>query len=229
MAAKDADLARDFLDAFVYINNDAVAAFEIELLATPQMSAQDSHEELYLVGSLGTVLEIEELTTPHATGGLALPPIEPTQKSQFISAEPLDVVLRPFLGVDGSLVVSGADVITITLKAPDTTIYNPTAVWDSTVNMWVAQLDSVNFQEGEWLLYAISSVGSALPQFASLWWGDYVDDIPETRQGALGRWKIEGTTLRLYEEDNVTIFKEFALKDNVGDPSNTSIFDKDPL
>lgn len=230
MAAKDADLARDFSLDFVFISNDDVAAFEIELDATPKQVAGDRSEELFLVVEFGTVLEIEHESTPHGSGGSASFPAEqPAQKSQFISAESLDILLSPFLDVSGAYITTGVDVITLTLKAPDATIYNPTAIWDSDVGMWLAQLAVVSFQEGEWLLYGVSDVSGSLPQFSSLWWGDYVDDIPETRQAALGRWKIEGTTLRLYEEDGLTVFMEFDLKDDAGAPSNTKVFDKDPV
>lgn len=151
------------------------------------------------------------------------------QKGQFISIEPLEISLRPFLDSSGNHIVTGSDVITLVLKAPDTTIHNPTATWDSTVNMWVSQLAVVNFQEGEWLLYGVSDVAGSLPQFRSLWWGDYVDDIPEIRQAALGRWKIVSTTLFLYEEDGLTVFGTFSLKDSGGAPSNTEIFERDPV
>lgn len=229
MAAKDADLVRDFATDFVYLNGNAVAAFEIELSAQPQQVDGDRNVDQFLVGVDYAAFEIEVIETPHATEGVSPPPIEPAQKSQFISAESLDILLHPFISSTGSLIVSGLDVITLTLKAPDAAIYNPTVSWDPVVSMWVAQLDVAEFQEGEWLLYGVSDVASSLPQFMSLWWGDYMDDIPETRQAALGRWKIEGATLRLYEENGTTVFKEFSLKDDAGDPTSTKIFDKDPV
>jgi len=237
MAAKDADLSRDFSLDFVYVAaGTPVAAFEVSIDATPKQAdagataTGDRSEEIFLTEEVGVVLEIELTTLPHSTGGGALlPPIQSSQKSQFASTESMDILLNPFLGIDGSYVAGGADIITLTLKAPDATIYNPAAVWDPVVSMWVAQLDVAEFQEGEWLLYGVSDSVDSLPQFASLWWGDYVDDIQEIRQAALGRWKIEGTTLRLYEEDGLTTFLEFDLKDEAGDPSNSRIFDKDPI
>jgi len=69
MAAKDADLTRDFSLDYVYINNTDVAQFEVSLLTTPQQSAGDRSEELFLTGDLGTVLEIELVSTPHGSGG----------------------------------------------------------------------------------------------------------------------------------------------------------------
>jgi len=50
MAAKDADLARDFSLDFVYISMPTVAAMEVELATTPLMSAGDRTAELFLVG-----------------------------------------------------------------------------------------------------------------------------------------------------------------------------------
>ena len=76
MAAKDADLTRDFSLDFVYVQaGTPVAAFEVSLLTTPQQSLAggnptgDRTEELFLVPDLGTVLEIELVSTPHGSGG----------------------------------------------------------------------------------------------------------------------------------------------------------------
>lgn len=45
----------------------------------------------------------------------------------------------------------------------------------------------------------------------------------------LGRWKIQGTQLILYEGDNTTIFKTYNLLDDTGTPSNTRIFERVPV
>ena len=75
MAAKDADLTRDFSLDFVYVQaGTPVAAFEVSLLTTPQQSLAggnptgDRTEELFLTEELGTVFEIELVATPHGTG-----------------------------------------------------------------------------------------------------------------------------------------------------------------
>ena len=71
MAAKDADLARDFSLDSVFINNDGVAAFEISLETTPKIADQiggDRTEELFLVPDVGTVFEVEAALTPHGSG-----------------------------------------------------------------------------------------------------------------------------------------------------------------
>jgi hypothetical protein len=77
MAAKDADLARDYSLDFVYISNGPGTVLEVSLLTTPQQSLAganptgDRTEELFIVPDLGTVLEIELIATPHgsALGG----------------------------------------------------------------------------------------------------------------------------------------------------------------
>jgi hypothetical protein len=77
MAAKDADLARDYSLDFVYISNGPGTVLEVSLLTTPQQSLAggnptgDRTEELFIVPDLGTVLEIELIATPHgsAAGG----------------------------------------------------------------------------------------------------------------------------------------------------------------
>lgn len=234
MAAKDADLARDFSLDFVYISNPDYALFEVSLETTPKQADAGGNptgnrsEELFLAGDLGTVLELVLLETGAGEIPGALPVQQTDHKSQFASTEVLEILLNPFIDSGGAYITAGLDTISLVLKAPDDTIYNPTAVWDSDVSMWIAQIPLVSFQEGEWLLYA-SSDGTTTPQFVALWWGDYVDDIIETRQAALGRWKIDGTVLSLYEDDGVTVFKSFDLKDAAGDPSAIAIFDKDPV
>jgi len=152
----------------------------------------------------------------------------PSQKSQFVSSEDLSITLSPFMLGDGS-VVPGTDTVIIVAKAPDTTIINPAATYDASAGRWVASIPTVSFQEGEWLIYATSDAAGTFPQFSPLWWGDYVDDILETRQAAVGRWRIDGTTLSLYEEDGVTVFQSYELKDSDGNPTSDRIYDKDPI
>ena len=217
MAAKDADIASDYAERSLFLSEASTSIFEVALVAVNQ---ETELANLYLVnaGALSATAAVD-----------SFPAAQPSQKSQFLSTEDLEITLNPFSGASGSYLSTGLDVVTLTLKAPDGTIFNPVATWDADVSMWVAQLPALNFQEGEWLLYAVSDAVDSLPQFMSLWWGDYVDDIAETRQAALGRWKIEGAVLRLYEADGVTVFREFNLRDSGGDPTDTNIFDKDPV
>jgi len=220
MAAIDADLMQDYAARGLFMVETTVAQLEIDNYGNGLGTAPAATlGELYLADYGGS------------SGGVAsaAPVLQPDYKSQFISAEILEMRLNPFLDDEGVAITTGVDVITLVLKAPNGTTYNPTAVWDSDVNMWVAQLAPAEFQDGEWLLYGVSSIVDSLPQFVSLWWGDYMDDIPETRQAALGRWLIDGTTLRLYEDDGVTPFKEFDLKNEVGAPTVNFIYDKDPV
>lgn len=154
--------------------------------------------------------------------------LPPATKAQFVSTEVLRIILPPFLLTSGVYVI-GTDVATLTAKAPDDTILNPTASFDSDIDQWVASIPVVSFQAGEWLIYATSNAALSFPQFLSLWWGDYVDDIQEARQAAVGRWKIDGTVLSLYEDDGTTVFKAFNLKDSLGAPSNSEVHDKDPV
>lgn len=75
MAAKDADLARDFSSDFVFISNDDFAKFEVEILSTPQQSAGDRSRSLFLSdASKISAFEIELTATPHA---VEQPPIIP--------------------------------------------------------------------------------------------------------------------------------------------------------
>lgn len=55
-------------------------------------------------------------------------------------------------------------------------------------------------------------------------------DILETLEliGA-GRWKIQGTQLIVYDSDGVTPLLTFNLKDDLGNPSNTRIFERVPV
>ncbi len=154
-------------------------------------------------------------------------------KSQFVSTEPLKIVFPPFTDRATGLTILGTDIVTLTIKRPNGTLLPspPVPTWDTDVRMWIATISIGSFQEGDWLIRASSNGGGAQDQLRVLTWGDYVDDIQETRQAALGRWRIDQALnkLFLYEEDGVTVFREFDLKDATGTPSTTQIFERDPV
>ncbi len=52
--------------------------------------------------------------------------------------------------------------------------------------------------------------------------------IDTLHQIAVGRWKVEGTQLLLFDSDNTTVLKTFDLLDDAGDPSNLRIFERVP-
>lgn len=52
--------------------------------------------------------------------------------------------------------------------------------------------------------------------------------IDTLHQIAVGRWKVQGTQLLLYNADGTTVLKAFDLKDDAGDPSNLRIFERVP-
>jgi hypothetical protein len=178
------------------------------------------------------------MITPPASGGGGggyFTPLEALMaKTQFVSNEDLVLVFPPFLDrTSGSLYDTGVDNVTLTIKRPNGTLLPspPTPTWDSDVKMWTALVSFSFFMEGSWLILAESDGANAAPQNQVLTWGDYVDDIPETRQAALGRWRVDVPTNRLilYEEDGTTIFKEFDLKDQNGAPTSTTPFERDPV
>ena len=156
---------------------------------------------------------------------------ELSMKTQFVSTENLKITLPPFVNKTTGERIIGTDIATLVVKDPTGSLLSspPVPVWDGDVYFWLAEVPIVSFIEGEWLVLATSDDANALPQFKVLTWGDYVDDIPETRQAALGRWKIIGTQLLLYEDDGVSVFKTFDLKDADGNPSNTRVFERDPV
>jgi len=164
------------------------------------------------------------------SGNFLLVLLEDDMKSQFISTEDLRITFPAFYTASGARII-GTDSITLVIKRPDNTLLPspPTPTFDADVDHWKASVPLASFQEGEWVIKASSNDALALDQYKSLYWGDYVDDIPETRQAALGRWKIEGTQLKLYEDDGVTVFRTFNLKDEGGIPTNTTIFERDPV
>lgn len=152
-------------------------------------------------------------------------------KSQFTSTEDLNVTLPPFTDKTSHDPITAGDSVTLTIKKPDGTLLAspPTPARDADTDFWVASVPSAEFQEGTWLVKGVSDDANAIPQYLILVWGDYVDDIQEARQAALGRWKIEGTQLKLYEEDGSTVFKTFDLKDENGDATSTRVFERDPV
>jgi hypothetical protein len=153
-------------------------------------------------------------------------------KSQFVSTEDLQVVFPPFINRTDGTQFLGTDVVTLVVKKPNGILLSspPVPTFDSDVKLWIATIPQASFLEGKWLILASSNGVSTQGQNQVLTWGDYVDDIQETRQAALGRWRIDSTTkkLLLYEDDGVTVFKTYDLKDSLGSPSVTQIFERTP-
>jgi hypothetical protein len=164
-------------------------------------------------------------------GGVVFPVEESVSKTQFVSTEDLQLVFTPFVNGTTGERFTGTDSVSLTIKKPNGDLVDPAIVptWDGDVHLWVATVPTSEFQEGVWLIRATSDGEDSLDQFKTITWGDYVDDIQETRQAALGRWRINGTVLELYEDDGETVFKSFNLRDAEGNPTNTRIFDKDPV
>ena len=151
-------------------------------------------------------------------------------KLQYASTEILKLSFPPFFNnVGRSYIIDGLDNVTFTLKKPDTTTQVVIPTFDSDVKFWSTEIALSSFQEGIWLIKAESDVVDTLPQFRSVVWGDYVDDIVEARQAALGRWKIDGTQLIIYEDDGVTPFQTFDLLDASGLPSISEVFERNPV
>lgn len=153
-------------------------------------------------------------------------------KSQFLSSEDLQIIFPPFINRSDGTQFLGTDTVTLTIKKPNGTLLlsPPVPTFDTDVKLWTAVVSAASFLEGKWLILASSTGANAQGQNQALVWGDYVDDIHEIRQAALGRWRIDATTkkLFLYEDDGVTVFKTFDLKDSAGVASVTQVFERDP-
>lgn len=166
-------------------------------------------------------------------GGYFTPIGDVMTKNQFVSNENLQVVFAPFVNRTDGTLYTGTDTVTLTVKRPNGTLLPspPVPLFDSDVQLWTTTISAGFFAEGTWLIKAVSNGANTQPQHMTLTWGDYVDDIPETRQAALGRWKIDAVArkLYLYEDDGTTIFKEYDLKDSSGAPSVNQIFERDPV
>lgn len=148
-------------------------------------------------------------------------------KGQYIASEELRIVVPPFLNTDTNQFITDTDVVTLTIKKPDDTLLAPapTAVRDADTDFWIAIIPVASFLAGDWLIKAESDAVATLPQFVSLVWGDFMDDM---FQAALGRWKIKNNQLTLYKDDGLTVLRTFDLKDGDGLPSSTQIFERDP-
>lgn len=154
-------------------------------------------------------------------------------KNQFVSNEDLHIVFPPFINrATGASFNDGSDVVTITVKRPNGTLLGvpPVATFDTDILLWTATISAAAFMEGKWMIKAVSNGANTQAQSQVLTWGDYVDDIPETRQAALGRWRLDAVSkkLFLYEDDGVTVFKEFDMKDSSGNPNVSQVFERDP-
>lgn len=151
-------------------------------------------------------------------------------KFQYASTEKLVLSFPPFFdGIASAYVIDGLGTTQFTIKKPDATAQVIAASFDSDVKFWTAEIAIASFQEGIWLIKASSDVANTVDQFRALSWGDYVDDIGEARQAALGRWRVVGTQLTIYEEDGITPFKTYNLKDASGLPSLNQVFERDPV
>lgn len=151
-----------------------------------------------------------------------------SMKAQFIASENLRIVFPPFLDTATSTYVTAADIATLTVVKPDGSLFTPapTLVRDANSDIWSVEIAAADFEIGEWFIKATSDAVNTLPQYRGIIWGDYMTDI---RQATLGRWKIVGTQLLLYEDDGTTVFRTFDLKDIAGVPSITQIFERDPV
>jgi hypothetical protein len=140
------------------------------------------------VGQYGLELSQTLLAIPGPLAGAMF-----MTKVQFQSAEKLRVRLPPFLNKTDWSYIMGTDVATITVKCPDGTVLVsgvggvPAAVWDSDTKIWSLDL-AVSYYTAhhdaatnEWKIYATSDDADYVPQWASYFWGDYVDDITATK------------------------------------------------
>lgn len=166
-------------------------------------------------------------------GGVAILASPVTSKLQFTSNEDLQLIFPPFIDRTTGDPILGTDAITLTIRRPNGTLLPgpPAPIFDADVELWTASVSSGSFSAGTWMILAESDASDTQGQRQVLTWGDYVDDIPETRQAALGRWRIDSTSkkLFLYEDDGTTVFKEFDLKDAGGTPSVAQVFERDPV
>lgn len=150
-------------------------------------------------------------------------------KFQYTSTEVLSLSFPSFFdSIASAYVVDGLDTVQFHIRKPDATTQVIAASFDTDVKFWRAEVAVPSFQEGVWLIKAMSDVSNTVDQFRALSWGDYVDDIGEARQAALGRWKIVGTQLVIYEDDGTTPFKTFDLLDSEGLPSISTVFERNP-
>jgi hypothetical protein len=174
-------------------------------------------------------------------------------KGQFQSTESLRIRLTPFVSkVTGDYLTAGTDVCTLTIGKPDGSVYTGspvTATWDAVTKMWLYTITTGSYAAGEWRVYAVSNDLNALPKWGVYFWGDYVDDITAAKLASqaaqsssasaatdsaiikkiqIGRWRINGTQLILYELNGTTEYMRFDLKDDLGAPSGTRVFERVP-
>lgn len=150
-------------------------------------------------------------------------------KYQYESNEPLRLSFPAFFDrVNKVHVTDGLDTVQYVVKAPDLSSFVVNPTFNNTVKVWTGSVAIGSFQEGLWLVKATSNAADTFAQYRAVVWGDYVDDIGEARQAALGRWKIVGTQLIIYEDDGTTPFRTFDLLDKFGQPSLSEIFERAP-
>ncbi len=177
-------------------------------------------------------------------------------KSQFQSDEVLKIRFPPFVDLTDGSEITG-DACTVTVRKPDnsTATYNagssPAVSFDSTIGLWILDIPTGSYAQGEWRIKAVSDAANSNIQRKVLVWGDYVEEIGEDvtvdlsgvtdaletlqndvtilKKIATGRWKITGSSLVLYDDDNETQLFSFLLKDDDGELNGLRVFERVPV
>jgi hypothetical protein len=98
-------------------------------------------------------------------------------KSQYQSTEIMRVRFSPFVNATTGAYIIGTDTCTLNYRPPGGAPASVAMAWDSSIQMWYYDFLVAGYVQGEWRFRAVSSDAAALPQWKTIVWGDYVDDV----------------------------------------------------
>lgn len=98
-------------------------------------------------------------------------------KAQFQSTETMRIRFSPFVNSVTGAYIIGTDTCQLNYRAPGGAPAAVAMTWDAGIFMWYYDFVVGSYIQGEWRFRAVSNDANALPQWKTVVWGDYVDDI----------------------------------------------------
>lgn len=98
-------------------------------------------------------------------------------KAQFQSGETMRIRFSPFVNAVTGAYIIGTDTCNLNYRPPGGAPAVVAMSWDAAIQMWYYDFVVGSYVQGEWRFRAVSSDVNALPQWKTIIWGDYVDDI----------------------------------------------------
>jgi hypothetical protein len=115
-------------------------------------------------------------------------------KAQFQSTEIMRIRFSPFVNSVTGAYIIGTDNCTLNYRPPGGAPAAVAMSWDAGIHLWYYDFAVPAYVQGEWRFKAVSDDVNALPQWKTVIWGDYVDDITLGKTAAVAG-AATGTTI----------------------------------